>query len=122
MAGGGILFDDVRAGDVRRHQVRRELDALEFQAERLRDGADHQRLRGAGKPRDQAMAADEERDENLIEHFLLADDHLADLAENAVAHRMKAVDAFLQFHGVQIHFSRSSHRLFPFLRVLELEE
>ena len=80
MAGGGILLDDVGAGDVGRHQVRRELDALELQAERLRDGAHHQRLRGAGKTGDQAMAADEERGENLIEHLLLADDDLPHLA------------------------------------------
>ncbi len=79
MAGGGIFFDDVRAGDVGGHQVRRELDALEVQAERLRDGAHHQRLRRAGQAGDQAMAADEQRDENLVEHFLLADDDLADL-------------------------------------------
>ncbi len=118
VAGGGIFFDDVRAGDVRGHQVRRELDALEIQAKRLRDGADHQRLRGAGKAGDQAMAADEQRDENLVEHFFLPDDHLADLGEDAVAHRLKAFDALLQFRGIQIDFSGSGHRLFPFLGIL----
>ena len=51
MAGGGIFFDDVGAGDVGGHQVRRELDALEYQAERLRDGADQQRLGRAGQAR-----------------------------------------------------------------------
>jgi hypothetical protein len=34
VAGGGIFLDDVGAGDVGRHQVRRELDALEHQAQR----------------------------------------------------------------------------------------
>ena len=77
--GGGIFLDDVRAGDVRGHQVRRELDALEHQAQRLRDGADHQRLGRAGQAGDQAMAADKQRDQNLVEHFLLSDDDLADL-------------------------------------------
>ena len=79
VAGGGILLDDVRAGDVRGHQVRRELDALEHQAQRLRDGAHHQRLRRAGQAGDQAMAADEQRRQDLIEHLLLPDDHLPDL-------------------------------------------
>ena len=60
VAGGGILFDDVRAGDVRGHQVGRELDALEDQAQRLRDGADHQRLGRAGQAGDQAVAADKQ--------------------------------------------------------------
>ena len=94
---------------------------LNSRPERLRDGAHHQRLGGAGKTGDQTMAADEERDENLIDHLLLADDDLADLVENAVAHSMEAVDAFLQFRGVQIHFS-SSHRSFPFLGVFDLQE
>ena len=75
-----------------------------------------------GKPGDQAVAADKQRDQNLIEHFFLADDHLADLRQDAVAHRVKAFDALLQFCGVQIHFSSGGHRLFSFLGVLELQE
>ena len=42
--------------------------------------------------------------------------------EDAVAHGLKAVNALLQFRGVQIHFSRGGHRLFPFLGVLELQQ
>ena len=95
MASGGIFFDDVRAGDIRWHQVRRELDALEYQAERLRDGADHQRFGGPGQPRNQAMSADEKRGEDLIEDLILSDDHLPDLRENAVAHGLKPFDALL---------------------------
>ena len=102
VARGGVFLDDVRAGDVRGHQVRRELDALELEAQRLRDGADHQRLRRAGQAGDQAMAADEQRDQNLIQHFLLSDDHLADLGEDVVAHRLKAFDALFQFCGIRI--------------------
>ena len=34
-------------------------------------------------------------DQDLVEHFVLPDDHLADLRENAVAHGMKAFDALL---------------------------
>ncbi len=68
------------------------------------------------------MAADEQRDENLVEHFLLADDHLADLSEDAVAHGVKPVDALLQFCGIQIRVQQGSHRLFPFLGVFELQE
>ena len=80
VAGGGILLDDVGAGDVGGHQVRRELDALEDQAERLREGADHQRLGRAGQAGDQAVAADEQRDQDLVEHLLLADDDLREPA------------------------------------------
>ena len=37
-AAGGIFFDDVGAGDVGRHQVGRELDAFEIEAERGGEG------------------------------------------------------------------------------------
>ncbi len=37
MAGGQILFDDVGSRDVRRHEVGRELDATELQAQRIRN-------------------------------------------------------------------------------------
>ena len=77
-----IFFNDVGTRDVGRHEIGRELDAAELQAERLRDGADKQRLRRSGKAGDQAMAADEQRDQNLIEHFLLADDDPADLLDD----------------------------------------
>ena len=81
----GIFFDDVGAGDVGRHQVGRELDALEFQAQNLRQRADQQRLGGSGQAGDQAVAADEQRDHHLLDHFLLADDHLANLGDDVFA-------------------------------------
>ena len=51
VAGGGVFFDDVGAGDVARHQVGSELDALEDQAQGLRQGAHQQGLGGAGQSR-----------------------------------------------------------------------
>ena len=122
VARGRIFLDDVRAGDVGRHQVGRELNALEGQAQRLRNGADHQRLRRARQAGDQAMAADEERNENLVEHFFLADDHLADLAENVVAHGLKAFNAFFQFRGIRVELCDGGHFLFPFVGILQLQE
>ena len=52
---------------------------LNSQSERLRDGADQQRLRGPGQTGDQAVAADEQRDQHLFEHFVLTDDDAPDL-------------------------------------------
>ncbi len=71
----GVL-ENFRAGDVRRHQVGRELDALELEMENLRDGFHEQRLGQAGRAGDQAMAAGEQRDQDLLDDFLLADDDL----------------------------------------------
>jgi hypothetical protein len=47
----------------------------------LRDGADHERLRSAGQAGDEAVAADEERGEDLVDDLLLSDDDLATLSE-----------------------------------------
>ena len=43
-AGGAVLFDYLGADDVRGHQVRRELDAVEFQVDRLRERLDQEGL------------------------------------------------------------------------------
>ena len=80
--GGFIVFDDVGAGDVRGHQIGRELDAAEQQAQSLRDGAHHQRLGGTGETGDQAVATHQQRGQDLVESLVLADDHLADLRQD----------------------------------------
>ena len=64
-AGRRVLLHEVGAGDVRRHQVGRELDARELQVEHLRHGVDQQRLGQAGRADDQAVAADEQRVQHL---------------------------------------------------------
>ena len=58
---------------------------LNDEIEDLRDGLDQQRLREAGHARDQAVPAREERDQDLIDDVILADDHLANLGENPLA-------------------------------------
>ena len=78
----GVLLDDVGAGDIGRHQIGRELDALEQQPQHLRHGAHQQRLRGAGQTGDQAMAADEQADADLLDDLFLANDNAADLLDD----------------------------------------
>ena len=75
-----VLVEDLGAGDVGRHQVGRELDALEAQVEDLRQRLDQQRLGQPGHAGEQAVAAGEERDQDLIDDLVLADDDLAQLA------------------------------------------
>ena len=84
-AGRRILVDDVGAGDVRRHQVGRELDAVELEVEHARHRMDEQRLGEAGHADDQAVAADEQRQQHLIDDFVLADDELLQLLDDALA-------------------------------------
>ncbi len=71
-----VFLQHVGAGDVRGHQVGRELDALEADVEDAGQRADHQRLGQAGHAFQQAMAAGEDGGEDLLDHVALADDDL----------------------------------------------
>jgi hypothetical protein len=59
----------------------RELDAIELEVEQSREARDQQRLGQARNADQQHMAVGEERGEELIDHLILADDHLAKLAQ-----------------------------------------
>ena len=62
----------------------------------------HQRLGRARQPGNQAVASHEQRNQNLIEHVLLADDYLPHLRENILAHALEAFHAISKFGGVKI--------------------
>ena len=61
-----------------------ELDAPEGDAEHARDGAGHERLRDAGRPLHQDVAARDGRDEQEIERLLVPDDHPVELGVSTV--------------------------------------
>ena len=73
-AGGLILLQNVRAGDVRRHQVRGELDSFEAQIQDLAQGGNQQRLRQSRHAFQQSVAAAKNRDQHLLHHFMLPHD------------------------------------------------
>jgi hypothetical protein len=75
----GILHDDVGADDVRRHQVRRELDSRERKLESLRQRLDQQRLAEAGHPLQEHVAAREHPDEDVVDDLAMTHDDLFDL-------------------------------------------
>mgnify|MGYP003693796461 CR=1 FL=1 len=79
-----FFVEDLGAGDVRRHQVGRELDPLEIEIEDVGERLDQQRLGQAGHAGDQAVAAGEQRDEHLLDDLVLSDDDLAQLGENTL--------------------------------------
>jgi hypothetical protein len=99
--GGSIFLDDVRAGDVGRHQVGRKLDALEGQPERLGQGPDEQRLRRAGHARDQAVPADQQRDEQVFDDIRLADDDLAYFGAQFVRRAAERAHQLPRFVGLE---------------------
>jgi hypothetical protein len=81
----GILFQHARTRDVGRHEVRRELDALELQVEYLRQRADNERLREARHADQKTMPAREDRRKDLLDHRVLSDDDLLQFALHHLA-------------------------------------
>ncbi len=79
------LVEDLGAGDVRRHQVGRELDALEVEIEDVGERLDQERLGEAGHAGDEAVAAGEQREQDLLDDLVLSDDHLPQFAEDPIA-------------------------------------
>ena len=90
-----VLDEDVRADDVGRHQVGRELDAVEGAGDDVGERADEQRLAQAGHALEQGVAAGEEAGERLADDVRLADDDPADLGLDPAG----ALDELVGVHG-----------------------
>ncbi len=91
-----VLLDHLGAGNVRWHEVGRELDAVVGEVERIGQRVNHQRFGQAGYTDQQAMAPGEDRDEQLLEHGMLPDDDFTHLG-------LQEIESFLEaLHGSQI--------------------
>ena len=62
----------------RRHQVGRELNAVELEVHRIGERLDEQRFREPRHAAQEAVSAGEETREDLTTHMVLADDHASD--------------------------------------------
>ena len=87
-----VLFQDIGAGDVRRHQVGSELDSFKLDVEDAGQGADHQGLGQARHAHQQAVAAGEDGGEHLLDHIRLTDDHFLQF----FLHQPSVLTEFLQ--------------------------
>ena len=90
------------------------------QIEHLRKRADQQRLRKTGHTDDQAVAADEQREQHLVDDRLLPDDQFAELGFDAPAplvHLVGEGDVFRRIHGhgllCDVHVGDLSVRAHP---------
>ena len=81
------LVEDLRADDVGRQQVGRELDAVERGVDRLGQRAHRERLGQAGHALEQHVTAGEQADQQALDHVLLADDAPRDLLKDALDER-----------------------------------
>src|SRR6185437_11822768 len=108
-----VFFNDVGTGDVGGHQVRGELNALEFETEHFGHGADEQCFSGAGEAGQQAVAADEEADAHLFQNFILADDDPFHLADDFRINLAEARNSGLQNVGIDLWSGHGSYGVFP---------
>ena len=74
-----VFLDDFGPGDVGGHQVGSELDSVVRQIQRIGERVDHQSLGEARHADQEAVSAREDRDQQLLDNRLLADDDLAKL-------------------------------------------
>ena len=68
------FLQNIGAGDVRRHQVRRELDAVELQRHRLGQRVDDGRFGQSRHPHQQPVPARQNADQQLLDDDVLPDD------------------------------------------------
>jgi hypothetical protein len=94
----GLLVVDARPDEVRRHEVGRELDALELATDGLGQGPDRHRLGEARDALDEDVAPREERDDQPLEQVILTDDDLLDLVQEPL-HRGGSVLAWCVVHA-----------------------
>ncbi len=80
-----LLVVDRQAGDVRRQEVRRELDPPEAAAEAAGDRLGKDGLAGSRHVLDQEVAAAKKGDEGQPDFVVLADDHALDVGEDLLA-------------------------------------
>jgi hypothetical protein len=56
------------------------------------------------------MAADKQRNEYLVKHFILAHNHLSHLGKDAIAHCLEPFNALLQLGYIRRQFRSNLHR------------
>ena len=92
---------DVRADDVRRHEVGRELDAAKIEIQRARERLHQLGLAEARHAFEQDVAARDDRREHPLDHALLADDDLPDGLAEVLKVFTKTLGFGLEFGGVR---------------------
>ena len=80
-----LLDEDVRAGDVGRHEVRRELDPVERAVDDVGDRPDEHRLAEARDALEQRVAVGQQAGQRVPDELALADDDPADFALDRLA-------------------------------------
>ena len=84
VATGWRLHHNGGAGDIGRHEIRRELDAPKFQLQRLRETANQQGLTKPWHSLQERMATSEEAHQDAVDDFFVTNDRLLNLFFDAI--------------------------------------
>ena len=111
---GTVFFQHFCAGDVGGHQVRRKLNAVEFQIEQPSDRIHKQRLGQTRSPRNQTMPAGQQRNQQLLDNILLADNDLGQFTVDLFTKTAELRDQFtfafrceIRGYGFEFRFGHS---------------
>src|SRR5690606_881043 len=87
-----MLFNDLRAGDVTRHQIRRELYPAELQVRRFSKRPNEKSLSETRHANQQHVSLAQEAHEDVLDNGLLPDDDLSNLIAQAAKAVVKRVE------------------------------
>jgi hypothetical protein len=82
LAGFRIVHETFRTRDVRREEIRGELNAFERKIERIRDRADERRFRESRHADEETVSPREERHEQEVRDFAEPDDAIGHAASD----------------------------------------
>ena len=92
---GLTLTDDVGAENIRRHQIRRELDSRGLQMQRIAQGLDQLRLAQSRNAFEQDVAARKDGHQDIVDNVAVPDDNLGDLSADALEFALKGLQVLL---------------------------
>ena len=90
------LFQNVGAGDVRRHQVGCELNPAKVHIQQFGDCAHHESLGQSGNADQKTMPTRKDRGQNLINDSVLTDDHLVKFFDHDFMVSMKLFEELIK--------------------------
>ena len=90
--GLGVHVQELGPRDVRGHQVGGELDAVEAEVQGFGEAGDEERLREPRHPLEEAVAAGEQGDEELVDDLILSHDHAVEFGLHARVDVSQAVE------------------------------
>jgi len=96
-ARGRVLVDDLRAGNVAGHEIRRELDALEGEVQCLRQGGHKEGLGQARHTQEHRVAAGQDGDQDLFDDLVHSDNDFGEFSADLQGTVLEVIDSLVSW-------------------------